>query len=408
LVAFDVEIHKGNFIPFFCTANEYAEKITWKAKLKITLPKISPVVLNSNVSVSLMRFCLFLICLLWAFGQTAHSQWRAPKYSNEFLSIGAGARGLSMGGAQTSCVDDVHAGFWNPAGLGLMKGKTQFALMHASYFAGIANYDFASAAFRVDSQSVLGISWLRFAVDDIPDTRYLIDNGQVDYRRIQSFSSADNAVFFSYGRKISAIPGLSLGGNLKIIYRKAGNFANAWGFGLDAGLRYRLKNWDLGLYARDVSGTFNAWSYNTSEFETVFAQTGNAIPLRSVEVTIPSLSLGVSRKFDLWKNRLGLRPVLDLFNSFDGKRNTLVSSKLMSIDPRIGLEVSFFDLVSLRSGIANIQRIRDFSGKENLNYQLNFGLGLHWKVLSLDYAITDLGDNSEALYSHIFSLKAAF
>jgi hypothetical protein len=355
-----------------------------------------------------MRIGIVLSIFLFSVSLPVFPQWRAPKYSNEFLSIGAGARALGMAGAQTACVSDVHAGYWNPAGLAAMKGKAQFGLMHASYFAGIANYDYAAAAFNVDSQSVLGISWLRFAVDDIPDTRFLIDNGQVDYRRIRSFSSADNAVLFSYGRKISSVPGLSLGGNFKIIYRKAGDFANAWGFGLDAGLRYQIKNWDLGLHARDVSGTFNVWSYNTTEFETVFAQTGNVIPLRSTEVTIPSLNLGVSRKFMFWKNAIGVRPCLDLLNTFDGRRNTLLSTKAFSSDPRLGLEASFFDLVSLRSGIANFQRIKDFTGKTSLGFQMNFGLGLHWKILSLDYAITDLGDNSEALYSHIFSLKAAF
>ena len=355
-----------------------------------------------------MKFGFFLLFFCCGYAHWGSAQWRAPKYSNEFLSIGAGARALGMAGAQTSCVSDVHAAYWNPAGLGQMQGKTQMALMHASYFAGIANYDYAAAAMKVDTQSVLAISWIRFAVDDIPDTRFLIDNGQVDYRRIRSFSSSDNAVYFSYGRKINRLPGLSLGGSLKIIYRKAGNFANAWGFGLDAGLRYRVKNWDLGLIARDITGTFNAWSYNTTEFETVFAQTGNAIPLRSVEVTIPALSLGISRNFTCWKNRLGIRPSLDLLHTFDGERNTLVHSKVVSIDPRFGLEATLLNLISFRSGMGNIQRIQNFSGAKRLNYQLNFGLGLHWKSLSLDYAITDLGDQSEALYSHIFSLKAAF
>ena len=355
-----------------------------------------------------MKHWLCLTIFLFVAGLSGLSQWRAPKYSNEFLSIGAGARALGMAGAQTSCVSDVHASYWNPSGLANMEGKTQFSLMHASYFAGIANYDFASAATRIDSLSVLGFSWIRFAVDDIPDTRYLIENGQVDYRRISSFSSADNAFFFSYGRKIRKIPGLSLGGNLKIIYRKAGQFANAWGFGLDAGLLYKRKGWNLAVFAKDVSGTFNAWSYNTSEFETVFAQTGNAIPLNSVEITIPSWTLGVSRRFGFWKDRIGVFPSLDLVNTFDGERNTIVHSKFLSMDPRFGLEISFLRLVSLRSGIGNLQRISDFDGGTQLNYQVNFGLGLHWKALSLDYAISDLGDKSEALYSHIFSLKAAF
>ena len=43
------------------------------------------------------------------------SQFR--KYSNEFLNIGAGARGLGMGAAQAASVSDGTAGYWNPAAL---------------------------------------------------------------------------------------------------------------------------------------------------------------------------------------------------------------------------------------------------------------------------------------------------
>ena len=76
----------------------------------------------------------FLLISLPSFSQT-------PKYSNEFLSIGVGARGLAMAGAQVALVDDATSAFWNPAGLCLAKGNRQLALMHAEYFAGIAKYD---------------------------------------------------------------------------------------------------------------------------------------------------------------------------------------------------------------------------------------------------------------------------
>ena len=39
------------------------------------------------------------------------------KYSNEFLNIGAGARGLGMGASVSASVNDGTAGYWNPAGL---------------------------------------------------------------------------------------------------------------------------------------------------------------------------------------------------------------------------------------------------------------------------------------------------
>ena len=58
-------------------------------------------------------------------------------YSNEFLNIGAGARGLSMGSAQVASVSDATAGYWNPAGLTAIKNNPSLSLMHAEYFAGI-------------------------------------------------------------------------------------------------------------------------------------------------------------------------------------------------------------------------------------------------------------------------------
>ena len=67
------------------------------------------------------------------------SQFR--KYSNEFLNIGAGARGLAMGGAQVASAKDATAGYWNPAGLTGIKDQGSIGLMHAEYFSGIAKYD---------------------------------------------------------------------------------------------------------------------------------------------------------------------------------------------------------------------------------------------------------------------------
>ena len=53
------------------------------------------------------------------------SAQNAPKYSNEFLYIGVGARGLGMGGAQAASVNDITSGYWNPAGLTLGVGDLQ-------------------------------------------------------------------------------------------------------------------------------------------------------------------------------------------------------------------------------------------------------------------------------------------
>jgi hypothetical protein len=40
-----------------------------------------------------------------------------------------------------------------------------------------------------------------------------------------------------------------------------------------------------------------------------------------------------------------------------------------------------------------------------MSFQPNIGLGFKYKGIQIDYALTDLGDQSAALYSNIFSLK---
>lgn len=50
------------------------------------------------------------------------------------MNIGAGARGLAMGGAQIATSEDAYTGFWNPAGLSELRGHSSYSLMHAEYF----------------------------------------------------------------------------------------------------------------------------------------------------------------------------------------------------------------------------------------------------------------------------------
>ena len=109
-----------------------------------------------------------------------------------------------MGGAQVASAKDATAGYWNPAGLTGIKENANIGLMHADYFGGIAKYDYLSAAKPIqDNKRALGISILRFAVDDIPNTLFLVEpDGRVNYDNIQSFSTADYAFLLSFAQKI--------------------------------------------------------------------------------------------------------------------------------------------------------------------------------------------------------------
>jgi hypothetical protein len=351
-----------------------------------------------------------LLCLL-VLPCLGFAQFR--KYSNEFLNIGAGARGLGMGASVVASAADGTAGYWNPAGLTGVQDNPSISLMHASYFDDIGKYDYGSLAIPIDdNKRTLGFSILRFAVDDIPNTLFLVQpDGSINYGDITTFSSADYAFLFSFAQKIKDEDDLkmSFGANAKVIYRKVGHFATALGFGFDAGFKMQKNNWTLGIVAKDVTTTFNAWTFNfTDQEKQVLYLTENNIPVKSTELTAPSLTVGNSYNFKL-SATVNLLAEADLNFTFDGERNTIISGKTISIDPHMGLEASIKNVFFVRAGIYNFQRALADGDTTNQKrvwiYQPSLGAGFKIKNVRIDYAFSNLANQSNPLYTHIFSLR---
>jgi hypothetical protein len=356
------------------------------------------------MKLSTTLFVISLLATATIFGQ---ENTVAPKYSNEFLAIGVGADALGLGNSVVAQTSGVNSSYWNPAGLTAVDDWLEVGLMHSEYFAGIAKYDYFGFAHSIDDKSSIGFTAIRFGVDDIPNTTQLIDNnGNIDYDKITTFTAADYGFLFSYARKLG-IEGLSVGGNAKVIYRKVGDFAHSWGFGIDAGAQYHMKNgWKFGAVLRDATSTFNAWVFDLNqETQEVFLNTGNALPQNGLELTLPRLIIAGYRKFNLGAKGIYLGTELDLDITTDGKRNTVVRSSFASVDPHFGLEIGFKNYVAIRGGITNMQYVTNFDDSKTFNIQPNIGIGLNFKNFYLDYAFTDIGDASVALYSHVVSLR---
>lgn len=330
------------------------------------------------------------------------------KYSNSFLEIGVDARALGLSKAVIASANDVTAAYWNPAGLTAITNDWQASAMHAEYFASIAQYDYLGFAMPIDATSTAAITVIRFGVDDILDTTELIDeNGNVDYDRISRFSAADYALLASYARKSKRFTRLSYGVNAKIIYRQIGEYANAIGFGFDVGAQYQLGKWKLGANLRDVTSTFNAWSYNDEKINAAFDDGRNELPSENLELTIPRLLLGGGRTFQL-NEKYSLHTELAADVTFDGQRNTLVTANFGNIDPALGVELGYRNFVFLRAGVGNTVRQRDFNNNLNYAVQPNLGIGFLYRGISIDYALTNIGNATGALYSNIFSVKFDF
>ncbi len=202
---------------------------------------------------------------------------------------------------------------------------------------------------------------------------------------------------------------MSFGANAKIIYRKVGHFATAWGFGLDAGFKMQKNRWSMGIVAKDITTTFNAWSFHFNDKEKeVLYLTQNDIPVKSTELTAPRLTIGNSYNFKLGSS-VNLLAEADFDFTFDGQRNTIISSKAVNVDPHAGIEAAIKNVFFVRAGISNFQEALADGDTTNQKkvwiFQPSLGAGFKINNVSIDYAFTNLANQSNPLYTHIFSLR---
>ena len=337
------------------------------------------------------------------------------KYSNEFLSIGADARSFAMGNAVVANIGNANAAYWNPAGLTEVNYDWEASAMHAEYFQSIAKFDYAAVAIPLrESNATIAFSLMRFGVDDILNTTELIDNqGNINYDKISKFSSADYALTMSYAGNVFGNKDIQFGANAKVVYRHIGKFAQGFGFGIDLGLQYRTDNkMYFGVMARDITTTFNAWSIKKEKVKESSVDEPsnegeptilNDLPGENIELTMPKLQFGVGKRFD-FAERWSLLGEVDMNVEFQ-QTNSAISGKGFSISPAVGVELGYDEMVFVRGGLNNLQKIEQFDGKQKTQLQPNVGVGFKYKGIAIDYALTNFGNSGLGLYSNIFSVR---
>jgi hypothetical protein len=164
-------------------------------------------------------------------------------------------------------------------------------------------------------------------------------------------------------------------------------------------------DWQFGLMVRDITTTYNVWSIDEQEYQKV----ANAIPgenqelPESTEITAPKIQLGVAKKFNIHYD-YSILAAANMNMRFT-KTNDILATDAVSIDPALGFEFGYTDLVFLRAGVGNFQKVTQIDNTEKVGFQPNIGVGFKYKGIKIDYALTDLGNQSTALYSNIFSVK---
>lgn len=348
------------------------------------------------------RLFLWVSGLLALFPMTTVSQSTA-KYGADFLSGGVDARAMAMGNTHLAFAENASATYWNPAGLAHLKNP-DIGYMHAERFGGIVSFDYAALAFPVGKKSAFGIAAIRSGVNDIKDTRDAWDferdtpkpNPENNFRL---FSAADYAFYLTYGRKVRE--NLTLGASSKVIRRKIGPYADAWGYSLDAGAQYRKGRLRLGVNLQDISTMLQTWSINQDEFAD-YPEYG--VPKGGTEMVLPVIRLGSG--YDLPIGDGGSRFLLgfDLDMAFDGQQKFAISAGSLSLHPRMGAEYQIKQAFALRTGIANFSKNAD----GDVEVRPMVGIGLKIRQAAIDYVFGDFsGPTAELGNSHMISVRLA-
>jgi len=307
----------------------------------------------------------------------------AGEYGDAFIEIGISARAAAMGSSLGALDTSITAFLYNPAGISQM-GRFSTALMYTSVF-GLANHNYFGIGFQINQQSRIGINWIRFSVDDIPERpdviRQILDPAArreyvlaLDNRTLNRFNDIENALFITYAQHIhrTVDPGwrytrfkvqIPWGLSVKLLHKSIYNLS-AYGIGLDFGGKLRVRGSDLvewqrlgylnfGMIWRDITSTMLYWNSRRQD----------EIP--------PSVALSFALE----------QPV----TRFNGKMNLSVEKNFRFDDKiYIGLEWNWRNQLAFRAGYRNQQWSAGMGTRLNI-------LGYLWAV---DYAFighTDLG-----------------
>ncbi|WP_456441379.1 hypothetical protein [Caldithrix abyssi] len=227
---------------------------------------------------------IFIFLIQLAFAQSG-------RYAASFLELGVGARTMGMGSAGVAATGQVTAPFWNPAGLAMVE-RLQAGSMYANLFNKLEQQSYFGFVLPVMKNSVVGISWMRLSIDEIP--RYDFDEDspitayqrlhgqaqQLTYGPVDYFSNQNDVFIFTFARLIPTkfdlgwqyfeIPvKFGFGLNLKYISQQLDR-NKATGIGIDIGWLMSLNLNDIfageyygvlnfGLNVQDLAETRMVW-----------------------------------------------------------------------------------------------------------------------------------------------------
>ncbi|MEM1269311.1 MAG: PorV/PorQ family protein [Bacteroidota bacterium] len=159
-----------------------------------------------------MKRTIYLAGLALLLASTAPAQSRIATNAAPFLTIGTGARGMSMGNAYTAMATGSDALFWNPGGAAIPYAERHLGSAFFSHYEWLADIDYnaAGVTIPITRSGVVGLSLAA------------VDYGDMEVRTEQNpngtgvfFSSTDFMVGATYAQPLT--PDFYFGGTVKYI-----------------------------------------------------------------------------------------------------------------------------------------------------------------------------------------------
>ncbi len=305
-----------------------------------------------------------------------------------FLEIGAGARPQAMGGAYTSISDDATSMYWNPAGIGSIKGF-EVLVSHTNWIFE-TNYDYIGIVSSVSEMISIGANITSFGVGDqiVRTVGFEEGTGEV-------YSAQDFAIGLSFAMNLT--DRFSFGINTKYINQRIWH-SSATGFAIDVGALYKTQLDGLQM------------GFSISNFGTDMQMAGrdliNAIDsdiinegVDKVPVNYETGSFGLPMLF-----RFGLSYIIEIPSI---KSDLLIATDLLKPNNddesvNIGLEYKVYNMFALRAGYKSL-----FIDENTGGLSLGGGIIIATSTINIlvDYAYVDLGLLSSV---HNFGINLRF
>ncbi len=297
-----------------------------------------------------MRFLNSLVIIFGLFflNMTLMASPSSGTAGYEFLRTHIGARPSAMAGAFISIPGDIHAIYFNPAGLAPISGR----MATATYLNHVLDFQSGFVAY---TQPIKNIGQIAVGIDYMNYGDF--DETDVAGNKLGNFGAGSFAITSSLGRSINEY--LMVGVSAKVIYFSIVEY-NSTALALDLGAIYKvpfIEDMNIGL------GVFNL-----GQAMTAFMDHKDPLPLNFV--------LGFSKK-------LAHLPLV-----YSVTANKYIDD---DIQFNVGGEFTLAEGVFLRVGYNSLGRDLKIGADGDQFAGISMGLGFQWNQMQFDYGLSSFG-----------------